>query len=44
MVIARPRSCSPPFWNPFGDKLTGEPGSDVALVGRAFKIGLRTTF
>ena len=32
------------LWNPFGDKRTGEPGSDVALVGRAFKIGLRTTF
>jgi hypothetical protein len=32
------------LWNPFGDKLTGEPGSDVALIGRAFKIGLRATF
>lgn len=32
------------FWNPFGDKLTGESGSDVALAGRALKIGLRITF
>jgi hypothetical protein len=32
------------LWNPFGDKRTAEPSSDVALVGRAFKIGVRTTF
>jgi hypothetical protein len=32
------------FWNPFGDKLSGDPGNDVALAGRAFKIGLRMTF
>jgi hypothetical protein len=32
------------LWNPFGDQRSGESGGDVALVGRAFKIGLRTTF
>jgi len=33
------------IWNPFsGDMRNGEIGSDIPLVGRAFKIGLRVTF
>jgi len=32
------------LWNPLGDKWSGEPGNDVTLVERAFKIGLLTKF
>jgi hypothetical protein len=33
------------LWNPFSaDRRKGENGSDIPLPGRAFKIGLRTTF
>ena len=33
------------LWNPFfGETRNGAPAGEVALDGRAFKIGLKTTF